>query len=576
MRSESQEDEGDLQRDLLATLQSLGEIYLRLQNFQEATSYMERHYELAVQMQDEVEQQRSSTQLGRAYFESFTSRGDAAAAAAGADIEASLEQQAASMETLKSARKYFQLSLRLAKGLHEGGDGMGGAGARAGGNGRARGARAGRSGGGSGWRSSGGNRRFAQELADAYNNVGLLFEEVESYKEAVNCFDRGLEVCDDEEIGSIDETRTRLHNSLGRVFTKSCQWEQARKHIDMDVKICERLNNAVGCAKAWVNKGDFCFKKEEYDEAERAFKRARDILQQVEDEAALLATCESNLETVAEAKRQKERCEHLWAQHRKTQRLLERAGSSEEKQKQIAEDRRILKELVETADGAQARLTTWDVSELVASVAASSCLFYLILHLHLRPHVHLHVHVHLHLHLHLHLHVHLHVHLRLHPHLHVHLRLHPHLHVHLRLHPHLHVHLRLHPHLHVHLRLHLQRLKAAEEYVRLGDRAADTLLQGLLPSPLSAPPPHAASPLLQRLKAAEEYVRLGDRAADTLLQCEAAEAMAEACYNLNDQGKAWRWYHDSLGLNRRLKIKEVCPYGWKGRGRCKGGVSLVL
>ncbi|CAI7749740.1 unnamed protein product [Closterium sp. NIES-53] len=356
MRSESQEDEGDLQRDLLMTLQSLGEIYLRLQNFQEAISYsvsvcsvvrstyqydallsihspllapllapQERHYELAVQMQDEVEQQRSSTQLGRAYFDSFTSRGDAAAAA-GADIEAALEQQAASMQTLKSARKYFQLSLRLAKGLHEGWEGIGGAGARAGGNGRARGVRAGRSGGGSGGRSSGGNRRFAQELADAYNNVGLLFEEVESYDEAVNCFDRGLEVCDDEEIGSIDETRTRLHNSLGRVFTKSCQWEQARKHIDMDVRICERLNNAVGCAKAWINKGDFCFKKEEYDEAERAFRRARDILQQVEDEEALLATCESNLENVAEAKRQKEYCEQLWGQHRKTQRLLERAG----------------------------------------------------------------------------------------------------------------------------------------------------------------------------------------------------------------------------------------------------------
>ncbi|CAI5509778.1 unnamed protein product [Closterium sp. Naga37s-1] len=291
----------------------------------------ERHYELAVQMQDEVEQQRSSTQLGRAYFDSFTSRADAAAAA-GTDIEASLEQQAASMQTLKSARKYFQLSLRLAKGLHEGGEGIGGAGARAGGNGRVRGARAGRSGGGSGGRSWGGNRRFAQELADAYNNVGLLFEEVESYDEAVNCFDRGLEVgvgrrvCDDEEIGSIDETRTRLHNSLGRVFTKSCKWEQARKHIDMDVRICERLNNAVGCAKAWINKGDFCFKKEEYDEAERAFRRARDILQQVEDEAALLATCESNLENVGEAKWQKEHCEQLWGQHRKTQRLLERAG----------------------------------------------------------------------------------------------------------------------------------------------------------------------------------------------------------------------------------------------------------
>ncbi|CAI5984767.1 unnamed protein product [Closterium sp. NIES-64] len=397
----------------------------------------ERHYELAVQMQDEVEQQRSSTQLGRAYFDSFTSRADAAAAA-GTDIEASLEQQAASMQTLKSARKYFQLSLRLAKGLHEGGEGIGGAGARAGGNGRVRGARAGRSGGGSGGRSWGGDRRFAQELADAYNNVGLLFEEVESYDEAVNCFDRGLEVgvgrrlglwnalplpspfrlsqtpgpfplrprfpshflsspfypsdfaspsmcaraggrdshefkvcddeeigsidetrtrlhnivgrvcddeeigsidetrtrlhnslgrvCDDEEIGSIDETRTRLHNSLGRVYTKSCKWEQARKHIDMDVRICERLNNAVGCAKAWINKGDFCFKKEEYDEAERAFRRARDILQQVEDEAALLATCESNLENVGEAKRQKEHCEQLWGQHRKTQRLLERAG----------------------------------------------------------------------------------------------------------------------------------------------------------------------------------------------------------------------------------------------------------
>ncbi|CAI5497226.1 unnamed protein product [Closterium sp. Naga37s-1] len=32
--------------------------------------------------------------------------------------------------------------------------------------------------------------------------------------------------------------------------------------------------------------------------------------------------------------------------------------------------------------------------------------------------------------------------------------------------------------------------------------------------------------------------------------------MAEAWYNLYDLGKAWRWYHDSLGLNRRLKIKE--------------------
>ncbi|GJP49630.1 hypothetical protein CLOM_g8816, partial [Closterium sp. NIES-68] len=346
-RSESQDD-GDLQRDLLATLQSLGEIHLRLNNFHEATSYMERHYELAKEMQDAVEQQRSSTQLGRAYFESF-SRGDPAVAGGGgggAAIEAALEQQAASMRALMSARKYLQRSLQL-----------------------------------------------AEELADAYNNVGLLFEETESLEEAVNCFSRGLEVCDDEEIGSVDETRTRLHNSLGRVFTRSCQWERARQHIDMDVKICERLNNAVGCAKAWINKGDFSFKMEEYDEAQRAFERAREIARQMEDEASLVAQCEGNLEAVHGAKRQRERCEQLWAQHRKTQRLLERARSSEERQKLFAEGRGILKDLMDIAEGALARLT--------------------------------------------------------------------------------------------------------------------------------------------RLKAAEEYVRLGDRAADTLMQCEAAEAMADACYNLH-------------------------------------------
>ncbi|CAL1386812.1 unnamed protein product [Linum trigynum] len=59
------------EKDLLASCQSIGEIYFRLENFPDALVYQKRHFELANAANDIVEQQRASTQLGRSYHEIF-------------------------------------------------------------------------------------------------------------------------------------------------------------------------------------------------------------------------------------------------------------------------------------------------------------------------------------------------------------------------------------------------------------------------------------------------------------------------------------------------------------------------
>ena len=115
-----------------------------------------------------MESQRSCTQLGRAYLDFFLARSSGECA-----------QQRAAERALGPAKEYLQLSLRLAAKLRDGKIAP-----RHRGNGRRQ--------------PDPGDEEdskvYARALADAYNNVGLLFHDLEDPEEAIKSFERGLEV----------------------------------------------------------------------------------------------------------------------------------------------------------------------------------------------------------------------------------------------------------------------------------------------------------------------------------------------------------------------------------------------
>lgn len=88
------------QKQLMPTCQSIGEMYLRLERFQDALIYQKKHLEFAQEVDDLVEQQRASTQLGRTFFDIY-------------------EKDEGNYSALKNAKNYLNISMDLARTLKE-------------------------------------------------------------------------------------------------------------------------------------------------------------------------------------------------------------------------------------------------------------------------------------------------------------------------------------------------------------------------------------------------------------------------------------------------------------------------
>ncbi|XP_042971160.1 protein TONSOKU-like isoform X1 [Carya illinoinensis] len=238
-------------KQLLPTCQSLGEVYLRLQDFTNALSSQKKHLELAKEANDLIEQQRASTQLGRTYHEMFLrSEND--------------------HFSIQNAKEYFRCSMKLAETVRENppvNDG----------------------------------KFFLKEYIDAHNNIGMLEIDLDNLDEALKILTKGLQICADEEVEEDYDGRSRLHHNLGNVYMELRMWDEARKHIEEDIKICKRIGHCQGEAKGYINFGELHYRVQKYEEALCCYRKALDQAKSMEDEDALATQIKQNIETVKEA-----------------------------------------------------------------------------------------------------------------------------------------------------------------------------------------------------------------------------------------------------------------------------------
>ncbi|WVZ55398.1 hypothetical protein U9M48_006061 [Paspalum notatum var. saurae] len=238
------------QRHLLPSCQALGEVYLLLGRFSEALVYQKKHLQLAKESDDLVEQQRACTQLGRTYHEILLrSENDHSA--------------------IRNAKKYFKYSMKLARILKD--------------------------------KSPSQKSDFLKELIDAYNNMGMIELELDNFEEAEKLLIQGLKICDDEEVGSYDDARTRLHHNLGNVYTELRNWKKAMGHIEKDIEICRRIRHPQGEAKGFINLGELHSRIQKYDDAKLCYNKALKVAKCLEDEDALIKQIHQNIETVTKA-----------------------------------------------------------------------------------------------------------------------------------------------------------------------------------------------------------------------------------------------------------------------------------
>ncbi|KAL2621571.1 hypothetical protein R1flu_001776 [Riccia fluitans] len=293
---------------LMPTCQSIGEAYLRLLDLENALIWQIKHFHLAEEAADEPEQQRASTQLGRTYLEIFESKN--------------------TISAVGDATRYFGISLDLAKRL----------------------------------RANPPSKElsptgFVKELADAYNNLGLLRTAVDDCVGAEKFYNLGLKICDDEELNENDDARSRLHHNLGQLYCELRQWEKARYHTDMDITICQRIPHAQGEAKGLVNQGILHLRALEFEKARMSFKRALVIAQSLEDETQLCQDIRANLDVLDEAEEKTKQIAVLMQQQKKLRRSIENAPSVLSSRNLMKQEMKLLFDILTEAYA----IKSWDV-----------------------------------------------------------------------------------------------------------------------------------------------------------------------------------------------------------------------
>lgn len=238
------------EKHLLPSCQSLGELYLRLEDFPNALIFQKKHLDLAEDADDLVEQQRAKTQLGRTYHAMFT--------------KCSEEHVA-----IHNAKKYFEAAMKLARNLKEKPPNTGSS--------------------------------FLKEYIDAHNNLGMLEMDLDNLVKAEEHLTKGLEICDEEEVMQDDDTRSRLHHNLGVVYLELREWDKAREHIEKDILICKNIGHCQGEAKGYINLGESKYRVQKYDEAIQSYRKALELAKSMDDEKALVEQIQQNIKIVREA-----------------------------------------------------------------------------------------------------------------------------------------------------------------------------------------------------------------------------------------------------------------------------------
>lgn len=210
-----------------------------------------KHLQLAEEAKDTVEKQRACTQLGRTYHEIFLKSED--------DCDA-----------IQSAKKYFKKAMVLAQDLKE-------------------------------KPPRGESSSFLEEYINAHNNIGMLDLDLDNPETACDILKRGLQICDEEEVKEYDAVRSRLHHNLGNVFLVLRSWDEAKEHIEMDIRICNQINHTQGEAKGYINLAELHNKTQKYEDALSCYRKASTLAKSMQDESALVEQIAQNIKIVKTA-----------------------------------------------------------------------------------------------------------------------------------------------------------------------------------------------------------------------------------------------------------------------------------
>ncbi|XP_010549170.1 PREDICTED: protein TONSOKU-like [Tarenaya hassleriana] len=284
------------EKDVLPTCQSLGEVYLRLGDFKQALIYQKKHLQLAEDGNDAAEKQRACTQLGRTYHEMFSKFED-------------------DHDAIRNAKKYFKLSMELAEILK--------------GNPPA------------------GGSSFLEEYIDAHNNIGMLELDLDNLEAAHDILTKGVKICDEEEVSEDHAGRSRLHHNLGNVYMELRKWGEAKEHIEMDIKICQKIGHRQGEAKGYINLGELQNRVQKYEEALSCYGRALILAKSMEDESALVEQIEQNISTVKQAKKVMEEMREVELKFKKLSLEMNDAKGTPEERKRMLQVNACLDLLIE-------------------------------------------------------------------------------------------------------------------------------------------------------------------------------------------------------------------------------------
>ncbi len=106
-------------------------------------------------------------------------------------------------------------------------------------------------------------------MAGCYNNLGLVYKDMEQYEAAIDCFNKSQAIR--EKICELSNISSSIFN-LGMVYLEIGRLDAGEKYTYNAMKLFKRYGDGAGEAMAMTNLGELFYHKEEYGKALEYFE----------------------------------------------------------------------------------------------------------------------------------------------------------------------------------------------------------------------------------------------------------------------------------------------------------------
>lgn len=117
------------------------------------------------------------------------------------------------------------------------------------------------------------------EIVTIYNNLGIVYRELNDKPKAIDYYNRGILIAQNLEIE--DESVAMLYNNLGNVFNDLKHYPEAFNALQKALDLREKNNNLAGMAASYRNLGNYYQSIQDFDQAKAHFYKAAEHAQQV-------------------------------------------------------------------------------------------------------------------------------------------------------------------------------------------------------------------------------------------------------------------------------------------------------